>query len=204
MDHRDYFAQEKRIQIKNGGYMTDSNDELKIISKKSGWPVWCLKLIYGYVSFITGVSRDELLGLPKNKLSIVSAMISEKRAAPCQEKTEKKSCFNCKNALKSPGYSGTYLDPPEPPEAECQNTEVPDYIVELPEPAEKCAWYDPELIAKCSQCGKEMEVPVYLWGIWAYGLTELPCCCRLCQARAQAREDLGFQDQLRDYRPSAN
>jgi hypothetical protein len=112
----------------------------------------------------------------------------------------KKSCFNCKNAIKSAGFAGTRLDPPEPPEADCQCTDVPEYLLELSEPAEKCGWYDPELIKKCDECGKEMNAPEYLWEIWAYGWDRIPCCSHLCKAKAQGKIDIEFQYQLRDYR----
>lgn len=115
---------------------------------------------------------------------------------------KEKSCFNCKLAHVTAGYMGSYLNPPEYPEAECNCKDVPDYIFDKDEPATECGWYEPVLIEKCAECGNEMNVPEYLWDIWAINF-ESDCteavCSHLCRARVQDKHDAYVRKQIKTF-----
>lgn len=107
---------------------------------------------------------------------------------------DRKSCYNCKNAYVTSGYGGSYLNP-----AECNCQDVPNYVLVQDNPANECGWYDPVLIEKCAECGNAMNVPEYLWDIWAVTIENIPVCSHLCKAWAEAKYSKCVHEQFRIY-----
>jgi hypothetical protein len=99
--------------------------------------------------------------------------------------TERSTCFDCLNAKIWPGTSGSYLEPPDEPEANCMEARVDEELEEKvygsESAAELCPFFRPRMIEKCAYCGNEMNVPRYSWKI--YELDEydcLPVCSKEC------------------------
>ena len=90
-----------------------------------------------------------------------------------------KSCFNCKHSIgrRYAGFSGSYWEPPEPPECDCDYDEQIERCTEaydeLPQNketpcfeeycADTCEHYEPEQIT-CAHCEKEITADNALYG----------------------------------------
>ena len=112
------------------------------------------------------------------------------------------TCFDCKNALKSMGFPGDRIDPPEPPEAECQvlNSDGYDRINQMADENNifheeffpiHCKQFDPELIDKCDNCDKEMNVPKWDHDLTAHGvMDDCYVCSDKCKHQLEAKVKL--------------
>lgn len=111
----------------------------------------------------------------------------------------KPTCFDCLNANVYPGFAGTYMEPPEAPEAECKE-EIPEELYELTEEAmaEKCGKFNPRLITKCGNCGKGMNVPEYSWELWGKGgWVDVPVCSEPCRVQKQSQLDAEIEEMIK-------
>ncbi len=102
-------------------------------------------------------------------------------------KQEKLTCFDCIHARIDSGTWGSYYTPPEPAMAECQNKEVDVNLLEEHEWNETimpslCGHFQPRLVGKCSNCGKEINTPEWSWTLWAYTIGDaMPVCSEECK-----------------------
>jgi hypothetical protein len=106
---------------------------------------------------------------------------------------KEKSCFNCLNAVVDAGYPGTRLEPPCPATLEdCKaiNADEWDKLDQYTEDElpKHCYRFNPRMIEKCGNCGKEMNVEEWSWEIMAiasvYG-EGVPVCSVLCQKQLE-------------------
>jgi len=110
----------------------------------------------------------------------------------------KQSCFNCIHADRYDGHPGSMWEPPEPPDAECQNEEVDwEFIEEVwdnpltyqGDPfeilADKCGFYSPIIFKNCEYCGKGMNSPEWSHKIWALCYDNHPVCSDECKTKMQ-------------------
>jgi len=120
------------------------------------------------------------------------------------------TCFNCTYALKSPGFPGDRLEPPEPPEADCQHEEVTwEFVEDLfnsPESykddpyallAERCGHYNPVLIRNCGYCGREINSPEWSHKLWSYQYDNIAVCSQKCKEGADKEFDRHIQEMCR-------
>lgn len=103
---------------------------------------------------------------------------------------KKYTCFECNNAECSPGYPGSYEQPPEPPEAECHCDDIgfpnnvgeafdwdPDVMPEL------CGHFHP-IPVTCPECKKMFDHPGQdwpLWDMWGTAICSIACYLKYSQ-----------------------
>jgi hypothetical protein len=121
-----------------------------------------------------------------------------------------KSCWNCRNSSKDPGYGASFYDPGEPPMTECMILLFGNYPSEIlkvimdfeeayghgkdfEEDANDCPFYEPLLVERCDYCGKPSDLP----------LTEAPTDCLMermfyCSTTCQDASKKNFEEFCQD------
>ncbi len=106
-----------------------------------------------------------------------------------------KSCYNCKTGSIVPGHPGDYWTPPEPTFVDCLHFPEDDGTSETRDEklvAAACQHYDPMVVGKCAECGKQIGIPISehpesLLADCYYG-EPTPVCSEECKALSELKE----------------
>jgi hypothetical protein len=110
----------------------------------------------------------------------------------------KPTCFFCQNGTYIKGCHGTMYNPPQPDHVECQvpneqlavNGDQYEWNEEVMPSV--CGCFNPTMITKCGNCGKEMNEPLYSWQLVTYDYPmggPIYVCSEECQDAYKAKQD---------------
>lgn len=83
------------------------------------------------------------------------------------------TCSDCNHCVVFGGSPGTWNDPPEPDEFECQESKVSEdlgdeYDWDHDVMPGVCGHFYPIMVGNCACCGKVINVPRFAWELWSY------------------------------------
>lgn len=94
-----------------------------------------------------------------------------------------KSCFLCKHSTVYNSRAGAERYQPDKAECKCKDVLNKRALSGLDEDdrPDVCGKFEQPMVAKCTNCGKEINEPEWSWSIWAYAWDILPCCSDKCK-----------------------